>query len=174
LPTHEQDGVTPYNRLQKQGRIHNTLHAKTEICTIHSIKEELTKHNAVITKADKGSSIVNIYAHDYHKKITQFISSNNFDTVSQDPTNRFQKALRLIINNCQLLIPQDQKLRYINLNPTPLTIGGLIKLHKQGHPTTPIVNWTNAPAYKTAKLLTQKLATYIPLPYTVNIETPHI
>jgi hypothetical protein len=147
---------------QKQGRIHNTIHAKKEKHTLHSIKEKLTKNNAVITKADKGRSVVITYAHDYHKKIMQFICSSNFDTVPHDPINRFKKVLPFNITNCPLLIPQDQKWRYVNLNPTPPTIRGLIKLHKQGHPIRPIVNWTNAPAYKTAKLLTQKLATYSP------------
>jgi hypothetical protein len=58
------------------------------------------------------------------------------------------------------------------LNPTPPSIRGLIKLHKQGQTKRPIVNWTNAPAYKTAKLLTEKLALYIPLPYAFNIKNP--
>jgi hypothetical protein len=49
---------------------------------------------------------------------------------------------------------------------------GLIKLHKQGHPIQPITNWTNAPAYKIAKLLTKKCALYFPLPYIFNIRNP--
>jgi hypothetical protein len=142
LPSHEQDGtrhlmaqhIQQLHRQQKQGRIHNTIHAKKEEHTLHSIKEKLTKNNAVITKAEKGSSIVITYAHDYHKKIVQFISSNNFDTVPHDPTNRFQKSLRFNIN-CPILIPQDQKWRYVNFNPTPPTIRGLIKLHNRDTPS---------------------------------------
>jgi hypothetical protein len=57
----------------------------------------------------------------------------------------------------------------INLNPSPPTIRGLIKLHKTGHPIRPIVNWKNAPAYKLAQLLIKKLNTYIPLPYVYNV-----
>jgi hypothetical protein len=50
------------------------------------------------------------------------------------------------------------------------TIRGLVKIHKEGAPIRPITNWRNAPAYKLAKLLTKKLHTYIPLPYTFNIK----
>jgi hypothetical protein len=35
-----------------------------------------------------------------------------------------------------------------------------------------MVNWTNAPAYKLAKILVKKLAIYIPLPYIFNIKKP--
>jgi len=33
-----------------------------------------------------------------------------------------------------------------------------------------IVNWKNTAAYKLAKLLARKIHTYIPLPYTFNME----
>jgi hypothetical protein len=46
---------------------------------------------------------------------------------------------------------------------------GLIKIHKEGAPIRPIVNWKNAPAYKLAKMLAKKLVSHIPLPYTFNI-----
>ena len=55
-------------------------------------------------------------------------------------------------------------------NPTAPTIRGLVKVHKEGAPIWPIVNWKNAPAYKLAKLLARKIHTYIPLPYTFNVE----
>jgi hypothetical protein len=101
----------------------------------------------------------------------QFIS-NNFATLLQDPTNKFQKSLQVTMKKCQSIIPQNQRWKYINLNPTPPTIRGLIKLHKQGHPIRPTVNWTNTPACKTAKLLKEKLGLYIPLPYAFNIKNP--
>jgi hypothetical protein len=36
-------------------------------------------------------------------------------------------------------------------------------------PIRPIVNWTNAPAYKIAKLLVKKLEAFIPLPNVFNV-----
>jgi hypothetical protein len=37
------------------------------------------------------------------------------------------------------------------MNPSGPWLYGTIKLHKQGKPTRPIVNWKNNPAYKIAK-----------------------
>jgi hypothetical protein len=38
-----------------------------------------------------------------------------------------------------------------------------------------VINWKNALAYKIAKMLTKKLLTYIPLPYTYNVKnTTHL
>jgi hypothetical protein len=55
------------------------------------------------------------------------------------------------------------------LYPTPPTIRGLIKVHKEGSPVMPFINWTNAPAYKIAKLLVKKLEAFIPLPNVLNV-----
>jgi hypothetical protein len=63
------------------------------------MQEKLNRNNAIITKADKGNSIVITYTHDYHMKIMQPIS-NNFDTLPQDPTNKFQKTLQVTMNKC--------------------------------------------------------------------------
>jgi hypothetical protein len=42
------------------------------------------------------------------------------------------------------------------------TITGLIKIYKQAQPIRPVVNWKNAPAFKLAKALAQKLTTISP------------
>jgi hypothetical protein len=107
-----------------------------------------------------------------HTKIMQFITDNRFDTLPHDPTNKFQRPLQATVNNCQTLIPQDNKWTAINLNPTPPTIRGLIKLHKSELPIRPIVNWTNAPAYKMARIVIKKCASHIPLPHIFNIKNP--
>jgi hypothetical protein len=60
-------------------------------------------------------------------------------------------------------------LKYVNLNPYPPIIRGLIKIHKTHSPIRPI-NCKEAPAYKLAKMLTKKLRILIPLPYIFNIK----
>jgi len=50
------------------------------------------------------------------------------------------------------------------------TIIGLVKIHKEGAPITPTINWKNTQAYKLAKILSGNLHTYIHLPYTFNVE----
>jgi hypothetical protein len=157
-------------RLHKQrGHIHNTAHAKHEKQIVNSIKEKLTANRAIIPTADKGNSIVVIYAGDYHQMVMGFIANNSFDADSKNPTNKFQKPVRHTINCCQSLIHPNHQWKYINLNPTPPTITSLIKVHKEECPIRPIINWTNALAYKIAKLLFKKLEASIPLPNTFNI-----
>jgi predicted amidohydrolase len=46
----------------------------------------------------------------------------------------------------------------------------LIKIHKVYSPFRPLVNWTNAPVYKLAKMLSKKLEIYIPLPNLLNVK----
>jgi hypothetical protein len=56
------------------------------------------------------------------------------------------------------------------MNPSAPTIIGLIKPHKPDHPIRPVVNWCGAPAYKHAKLFTQKVGHLASLPNAFNIE----
>src|SRR5215510_7525632 len=57
----------------------------------------------------------------------------------------------------------------INLNPSPPTLKGLPKIHKENTPIRPIVNWKNAPAYRLAKLVSDTINRDLPLPYSFNI-----
>jgi len=79
-------------------------------------------------------------------------------------------------NECQLILQKDKRLKYINLNPTPPMIRGLIKIHKEDSPIGPIVNWKKAPAYRLPKMLSKKLRIYIPqFQYTFNVKnTVHL
>jgi hypothetical protein len=61
-------------------------------------------------------------------------------------------------------IQEEFTWKYINMNPKPPNVYGLIKLHKQGNPIRPVISWKNAPAYKIAKHLTQIMKQTIPLP----------
>jgi len=74
------------------------------------------------------------------------------------------------VNECQQIIHKYGRWKYVNLNPTSPTIGGLLKFHKEGAPFRPIVNWNNAPAYKLDKMLVRKIRAHILLPYTFNVE----
>ena len=119
---------------------------------------------------DKGNSIIVLYQEEYKDKISKFIASNNFTINNSDVAKRMQRDVRNTVNECQQIIHKCDRWKYVNLNPTARTIRGLVKVHKEGAPIGPIVNWKNAPAYKLAKLLARKIHTYIPLPYTFNVE----
>jgi hypothetical protein len=159
------------NHLNQQDKHTNTTHpyTNTERNTLNSIKAKLATNNATITTADKGSTLVILPTAQYHNKIKDFITNNNFQTSNTDPTPRYQKQIRKTINDSSTLINKNQKWKYTNLNPSAPTLKGLIKLHKTDQPIRPVVNWQNAPAYKLAKLLSQKIQDLSPLPYTFNI-----
>jgi hypothetical protein len=79
-------------------------------------------------------------------------------------------SVKIDDKNIKLVIPRDVKWKYINLNPSPPTIKGLVKIHKPTQPIRPVVNWRNTPAYKLAKLFTQKINQLTPLPYSFNVK----
>jgi len=123
----------------------------------------------MITRADKGNSLVIIPTTLYESKIDDFIQGNNFQISNTNPTKSFQSQVRKVINNSKTLIPPYSKWKHINMNPTAPSIKGQIKLHKPGHPIRPVVNWKGAPSYKLARLFTQKIKMMAPLPSTHNL-----
>jgi hypothetical protein len=80
------------------------------------------------------------------------------------------KPTRKNINSCSLIVLNDKKWKYVNLNPSPPNLNGLIKIHKQDAPIHPIVNWKDAPTYKLAKLGSDIIKHEIPLPYVFNVK----
>jgi len=117
----------------------------------------------MITRADKGSSIVILPIQQYSSKIHNFLQTNNFQSATTDPTKTFQTQIRKTINDSKVLILQENRRKYINLNPSVPSIKSLIKINKPDQPIRPIVNWHSAPAYKLAKLFTQEINQLVPL-----------
>ena len=107
---------------------------------IYQIKGKLISNNAIIVKADKGNTLVIDLQNSYHEKIQTFIDNNNFMKINKDPTNKYQTSIRNSINKCPQVINKDKKWHYINLNPSPLNIRGLLKIHKENNPIQRTVN----------------------------------
>jgi hypothetical protein len=124
----------------------------------------------MITRADKGNSLVILPTQQYESKVHNFLQANQFQTISTDPTKSYQTQIRKTIHSSRTPIPHDSKWKYINMNPSAPTIKGLIKLHKPVQPIRPVVNWRSVPAYKLAKLFTQKAGHLTPLPNAFNIQ----
>ena len=149
---------------------YNTKHANMERDTLNSIKRKLSSNKAAVLKADKGNTVVITYLDDYHLKVHEFISNNQFSEVNSDLTSTFQKEIKNTINDSVQTIHRDEKWKYVNLNPSAPTMTGLLKIHKLNSPKRPVINWQNAPVYKLAKLLSKLLQFYIPLPSTSNTQ----
>jgi hypothetical protein len=118
------------------------------------MKTKLEDNDAMITRADKGNSLVIIPTALYESKIDDFIRGNSFRISKTNPTKSFQSQDRKVINNNKTLIPADSKWKHINMNLTTPSIKALIKLHKPGHPIRPVVSWKGGPSYKLASLFT--------------------
>jgi hypothetical protein len=142
LPYTEQEGMRfmvarNIQSLYKQhgnSDAHNISKRISEKHTIHTIKNKLLSNNAIITKADKGNTIVIEYKQEYCRKIGDFSDKNNILKVHSDPTKIFQKKVRSTLNDCQAVIHKDDKWKFINMNPMAPTIKGLIKIHKENAP----------------------------------------
>jgi hypothetical protein len=63
----------------------------------------------MITRADKGNSIVILPTLQYENKIGKFLSDNNFHAIGTDPTNNFQKQVRNTVTQSKTFIQNDNR-----------------------------------------------------------------
>jgi hypothetical protein len=68
------------------------------------LNKKLTTENAIVTQADKGKSIVIIDSKEYSKKLHSFLIANNFNTLTKDPTDKFQKLINKTMQECNSII----------------------------------------------------------------------
>jgi hypothetical protein len=121
LPTQEQDFMRhqiaqSLEILHKQ-KTKSHQKDKNEYKTINRIRDKLKTERAIITRADKGNSIIIIHAEEYNKKVNTFITDNNFQKITNDITKVSQRDVRNTINECQTIIPKESRWKNINLNP---------------------------------------------------------
>jgi hypothetical protein len=150
---------------------HKTRQESIEKKIITNLKKKIKEHNLIVTKADKGNTLVIIEQNEYHQKIKDFITQNNFTKVPNNHTNKQQKAIKAAINECKITIKQTEKWKYTNMNPIAPRIHGTIKLHKENKPIRPIVDWKNSPGYKLAIHLVKLLKQTIQLPNVFNVHS---
>jgi hypothetical protein len=97
-----------------------------------------------------------ILTQEYKQKKTQtFIQGNQFITINNNPTQHYQKEIKLTLKQCINVTQKDNIWKYTNMNPTAPSLHATIKLHKPNTPIRPIINWKNAPPYELAKQLTK-------------------
>jgi len=92
LPTNEREAYRKMvaervDKLQKQNPTHNT-HPEAKL--VHSLQTKLREHDAMITNADKGNTVVILPTHQYEIKLQDFIQNNDFHMQATDPTKTFQ------------------------------------------------------------------------------------
>jgi hypothetical protein len=136
-----------------------------ELNTIKSLKHKINQNQQIITKADKGKTLVMLHKEEYNNRIEDFITKISFTELSHI-TNIEQQNIRNITNKCNKVININNKWRYINMNPT-------VKLHKLDKPIRPIVNWKNSPGYKSAKHIDTLLNKTLSLPNAFNVQNSY-
>jgi hypothetical protein len=107
---YKQQQIAPSKRLTQQHHEH---------LLIKQIRRKLNNHHAIVSRADKGNSLVMLYQTDYNDKIQSFLIDNSFSVLPRDPTNKFQNNIRKTISACKMKVPQNSKWKFINLNPSP-------------------------------------------------------
>jgi hypothetical protein len=89
----------------------------------------------------------------YTQKVEEFLTDNNFRQLQDDPTDKYQKQVQQTILKCNTHIDKQRKKYLTQIKPQPPTLNAQIKIHKHNEPIRPVINNTNAPAYKIAKFL---------------------
>ena len=57
------------------------------------LNKKLATESAIFTEADKGKTIVIINSKEHSEKVHAFLTSNNFNRLTKDPTEKFQKLI---------------------------------------------------------------------------------
>ena len=100
----------------QQNKPNHRTHPEAKL--IRSIQTKLKDNNAMITRADKGNSIVILLTQQYETKIQNFIHNKYFHTATTDPTNIFQNQIKQTIKESTSLIPKECRWKYTNMKPS--------------------------------------------------------
>ena len=116
---------------------------------VRSISEKIKSNQLVITKADKGQSIVIQNKIDYNKKVDQYLSSSGATNDSSYDFKGYVASVRKAINaSGHVLKTKTKKKAVLEPNPILPRLYGLIKVHKAGQPIRPVVSFLSIPTYK--------------------------
>ncbi|XP_049857520.1 uncharacterized protein LOC126338559 [Schistocerca gregaria] len=140
---------------------------------LKQLKHKLNEHDALVVKSDKGNSTVILYKNDYITKTLNFFAENNITELNHDPTTKFQKKLKKMLNQCNFLLSDKQIKGCTLMNPTAPKLRAQPKIHKQNSPIRPIVNSKNTPAYKLSQLLNNILREFYTFETTYTVKNAH-
>ena len=127
---------------------------------IRNIKTSMSEANLVMTKADKGNSVVILNRDDYVSKCDAFLNNNDFEVMTKDPTTKFQNQLKATVAKCGSVLSAADKWKLFNMNPLPPRFFGLPKTHKPNIPIRPVVSHFTAPCHKLSVKLNSLLRNY--------------
>ena len=125
-----------------------------------ALKELKSDESIMILAADKGKATVILDREEYDKKMLDMLSDKKtYRELKSDPTERYGKKLKSILQRLEKEKKIDHK-QYMFLYPTESLIPRLYgspKIHKEGTPLRPIVDYTGSLSYNTSKSLSELL-----------------
>lgn len=105
---------------------------------IETIKTKWIKNKAIITKADKGNSLIIMNKNVYNEETHEFFN-NSIHKLNKVPTNNFHTTINTKINQSKLLLNITEKKKTKLIKPTAPKLQALPKIHKHDIPIRPIV-----------------------------------
>ena len=93
--------------------------------------------------------------------------------LNKDPTESYHRQLQQTMQKCEDLIEKNRRKYLLNIKPTAPRINAYIKTHKENKPIRPVIDNTQAPSYKIAKFLNNRIKEYINLPNTYAVENSY-
>ena len=158
--------VTQYANLLRESRC--DVVPRPTFNTITSIKKKIQDKNLILTKSNKGNTVV-IFKRSEYSKTLEFLTNNNAIQDNNFKFSKFNNVVRTHINRSTHVIPESKKRSLLISNPIPPRLYGLPKIHKKDAPMRPIVSFNSSPTYELAKYLDSwfKTATNFKSEYSV-------
>jgi len=82
----------------------NNVLQKRQLHVMKELNKKLTTENAIITQADKDKTIVIINSNEYSEKVHSFLTANNFNILTKDPTEKFHNLIHKTMQKSNLII----------------------------------------------------------------------
>ncbi|XP_077486703.1 uncharacterized protein LOC144098003 [Amblyomma americanum] len=106
----------------------------------------------VILPADKGNATVMLNRPDYDKKMLDLLQDRStYVALKKDPTSKLERELQKLLVDVFHFVPPHHNSLYFRLfcyNGFAPALYGLPKIHKEGVPMRPIVDFTRSPSYE--------------------------
>lgn len=147
------------NQIRTASRQSNRGSNNREYRIYKTLTQKITDNNLIVSKADKGNTVVIMERNNYVQKVEEIIQSDDFVLLQSDPTKRFASQIKEAVNSTQFVFSDNSHTRnyILEMNPRSPCLYGLPKIHKENMPMRPVVSYIGAPAYKLAKKLNSLL-----------------
>jgi len=86
----------------------NNVLQKRQLHMMKELNKKLATENAIITQADKDKTIVIIDSNEYSEKVHSFLTANNFNILTKDPTENFHSLIHKTMQKVTLLLTKNR------------------------------------------------------------------